>query len=293
MITRDNYEIYFTDYLDGNLSASDLQEMKNFLIINSDLQELLEDMDQIRLSPPNLCFKDKTSLKKENFHECPDYYAIAIAENALTEKDKKQIHQKETDSEFQKLTAIYQKLKLKPDLQMRFRHKELLYRRNKKTIVFLSLSASAALLLLILTIALQFFRTEQPSIPFILPEDMQISDIAPIPIPVLKKDNAPQISKQAIKVIIKQFAKNIENQYTGRLTVAKVISQEQISLVNSKEYREKNVEIIKISSHSPSEITLNKNAEIWKPSGSNLQSKNLITEVISAGKNIAEIIRSK
>lgn len=42
MITRENYEIYFIDYLEGILSSEEVAMVNNFLTVNPDLKEELE-----------------------------------------------------------------------------------------------------------------------------------------------------------------------------------------------------------------------------------------------------------
>ncbi|MFR7809485.1 MAG: hypothetical protein ACLU4N_09485 [Butyricimonas faecihominis] len=46
MITRENYEIYFMEYMDGNLSAREQAEVEAFLLVHPDLRELLDGMDE-------------------------------------------------------------------------------------------------------------------------------------------------------------------------------------------------------------------------------------------------------
>ena len=42
MITRENYEIYFMEYMDGNLSAREQAEVEAFLLVHPDLRELVD-----------------------------------------------------------------------------------------------------------------------------------------------------------------------------------------------------------------------------------------------------------
>ena len=52
MITRENYEIYFMECMDGNLSAREQAEVEAFLLVHPDLRELLDGMDEVRLEVP-------------------------------------------------------------------------------------------------------------------------------------------------------------------------------------------------------------------------------------------------
>jgi len=50
-INRENYELYFVDYLDGNLSDYEIRMLEDFLLINPDLRTELEGTEKISLSP--------------------------------------------------------------------------------------------------------------------------------------------------------------------------------------------------------------------------------------------------
>lgn len=69
-ISRDNYEVFFLDYLEGNLQAEMLEELKLFLQNNPDLEEELEEMkffqEQMEYELPEepVLFDGKASLKK-------------------------------------------------------------------------------------------------------------------------------------------------------------------------------------------------------------------------------------
>lgn len=88
-INRDNYESYFIDYLDGSLTPEQVGEVRAFLLLNEDLAEMLEDTDLVKLQIPHIKYSGKAALRKDELHACPDYYAIAAAENALTKEDIK------------------------------------------------------------------------------------------------------------------------------------------------------------------------------------------------------------
>ena len=62
-ITRDNYEIFFIDYLDGTLPPELIGELEAFLLVNRDLEEQLQTVEHCRLSVTPEHFSDKESLK--------------------------------------------------------------------------------------------------------------------------------------------------------------------------------------------------------------------------------------
>lgn len=111
-------------------------ELKAFLLVNRDLEDQLQSVENCRLPIPLEHFPDKESLKKDIVHECPDYYAIAAAENTLTENDRKTLKMRKDTAVFQALTQTYRKLKLRPDLSIQFEQKARLYRKNTRQLFF-------------------------------------------------------------------------------------------------------------------------------------------------------------
>lgn len=72
-INRNNYESYFTDYLDGRLTAGEKSELQAFLLVNDDLRELLEDLETVKLKAPEIHYPHKFLLKQEeNLRLQPD-----------------------------------------------------------------------------------------------------------------------------------------------------------------------------------------------------------------------------
>src|ERR1035437_8998829 len=101
-INRDNYEIYFLDYLEGNLPAEETAELLIFVENNPDLRDLIEDNDLIILEPDqSINFLGKSALKKCGISSlntsidqiiitpknCEEYF-IRFYENDLNETEK-------------------------------------------------------------------------------------------------------------------------------------------------------------------------------------------------------------
>ncbi len=115
---RSNYELWFTGWLDGNLSREQVEELMAFLNENPDLREELNEINLITFEPPDLYFSDKDSLKKsyENFSDSQfDNLCIASLENDLTPGQKSELYEIiGHDSNKRKTFDLVQKLKLKP-----------------------------------------------------------------------------------------------------------------------------------------------------------------------------------
>ena len=76
-ITTDNYEAYLIDYLDGNLSADETEQLKQFVAAQGlDWAELTEGLPQV--TAPAITYNGKESLKKKGA-VIPLYVKIASA----------------------------------------------------------------------------------------------------------------------------------------------------------------------------------------------------------------------
>ena len=87
-ITTDNYEAYLIDYLDGNLSADETEQLKQFVAAQGlDWAELTEELPH--LEAPQIVYQNKSDLRslslskgrsdKEKRHIVPLYVKIASA----------------------------------------------------------------------------------------------------------------------------------------------------------------------------------------------------------------------
>ncbi|MBL0315559.1 MAG: hypothetical protein IPP69_07155 [Flavobacteriales bacterium] len=92
-ISRENYEIWFIDYLDGKLSDDAVQVLHAFLEVNSDLAEEFDLITNQSLkfdSPEEIVFPDKSILKKaqDEFSEELNLLLAKEAESNLTSSEK-------------------------------------------------------------------------------------------------------------------------------------------------------------------------------------------------------------
>lgn len=154
-IKRNNYEEYFMDYLDENLSQSDKQTFMLFLEQNPDLKEELEMVRQGALVPDEVVFKGKQELKRKNILTSGHHFdelCITSIEGDLTKTEQSKfdayLHQNiEKQEEF----FVFTKTKLKADETIVFQEKERLKKKESKrfkrrTISILSAAASIVIL---------------------------------------------------------------------------------------------------------------------------------------------------
>jgi len=115
---RSNYEIWFTDWLEGSLNEEQVEELRLFLSKNPDLQEELNGLASISLKPSQTIFNDKEGLVRshEDITDSQfDHLCIAYLENDLTLLQKTELNEIIDRDEARKMRfELIQKLKLYP-----------------------------------------------------------------------------------------------------------------------------------------------------------------------------------
>lgn len=160
-ITRHNYEEFFIQYMDNELSSDHRSMVEAFVQLHPDLKEELEILMQYKLVPDeSVVFANKVSLIKgdalinaANYEE----WLLSYIDNELTADQKIEIdHFIAMHSSVKKEFQLLEKSKLQPEAIV-FANKESLYRREEK-IRFLPLhwQRVAAVLILALGIATFF-----------------------------------------------------------------------------------------------------------------------------------------
>ncbi len=161
-ITRDNYEEFAIDYIEGNLPADLKKEFENFLSENPDIFDELVDIQNIKLPKPeikvNKLYLKKSPLKNINYEE---FLMISAVERTLSKPEKKDLEFiLATNEAAQKDFALYKKTKL-PEPQIIYPYKQELYRKNPKALVYSLMAAAASLLLFLILNPKQVVFEEQ------------------------------------------------------------------------------------------------------------------------------------
>lgn len=168
-ITRDNYEVYFLDYLEGNLDENLVNDFIDFLRQNPDLKAELEMVAPLKVELENVIFKGKDKLYKEKFDQEPEFNRAAVArlegdlqENEIAEFEK----YLSSHPEKQKEAALFEKTRLKADESLVFKKKNKLYHYpTGKTILLWSTRIAAVLVLALLVYRVADNISIQNSIP--------------------------------------------------------------------------------------------------------------------------------
>jgi len=179
-INRNNYEIFFLDYMDGNLDRAMVAELLIFVEENPDLKEEFEDFELISVPvESSVVFEDKNSLKKNHVTGVDNInstnyqnYFIASIENDLSDEELKQLKLFLKKNPFlTKEYKLFENTFLKPDKKIVFEDKKSLkqypFSILSKKAVYYSVSIAASILILfsILFIDFKNIITEDSKIP--------------------------------------------------------------------------------------------------------------------------------
>ncbi len=130
-ITRENYESFFLDYLEGNLNELLVNELNEFLHQNPDLKEELRLFEAISLPSEDINFTGKEKLFRAPYdkNEIFDNHSVAFIEGDLTEEEMTSyLAYTETHPDRKKELALFKETKLIPDESVTFGSKNKLYK---------------------------------------------------------------------------------------------------------------------------------------------------------------------
>jgi hypothetical protein len=154
-ITRDNYESWFLDYLEGNLEENRIDEFLHFISLNPDLEEELQLFEHVGPEETELNFSDKRKLYKEllDNQETFEQTAVGYVEGDLNQDELLSFDQylKKYPSKNRDL-SLFKNTILTPDLSVIFENKKLLYRKPVIPAVIKMLIRFAAVVLLCIAV---------------------------------------------------------------------------------------------------------------------------------------------
>lgn len=164
MITIENYEIYYLDYLDGNLSEELSEALRLFLMQHPDL--VIEETD-VRLNPEEIDYANKAELKVWDENEVitlnnVELFTIAAEEKLLSTTKQIELSRfTQEHSALQNELSFYTLTKLQPNLNWVYADKNKLKRKN--TIVLWPWLSAAAVVTLLFSIT-SLFDTNNASV---------------------------------------------------------------------------------------------------------------------------------
>ncbi len=157
-INRHNYEAYFLDFTESNLSESDERELIRFLAKNPSLKKELNNFEELKLTPSDIKFTKKEELIKktraQHFEITEfEYLCVASIENDINESEKKQLKKELQNTKKQKAFEMFFDTKLQANSDIQYLSKSGLRKKyfvlKYRTIVSIT-SAAAVLLFFIL-----------------------------------------------------------------------------------------------------------------------------------------------
>jgi hypothetical protein len=173
-INKENYEAYFLDYIEGNLDDNVIAALEEFLNSNPQLRLLLGEFEFVSLQPKTITFPDKNKIYKHEFAkmEITDVnfgdFCIAYLEGLLPDDKRNEFDLLlKKDPLLQKEVNVYKKVYVKPDNNIVFPNRRILYKgktisvydNTRKFIVWASIAAS-----IVLGIFLFYPKNNHPSI---------------------------------------------------------------------------------------------------------------------------------
>jgi hypothetical protein len=165
-ITRDNYESFFLDYLEGNLEENMIDQFLDFLELNPDLKEELNLFDNIPLPKEAVEFPGKKTLYRYSPNVSFDRKAVAYLEGDLNEQERRSFEASlARDARLKQEYALYEKTRIAPDPTIRFEHKEKLYRKSGTILLINWVGRAAALLILLFGVYSLFQKGQETNIP--------------------------------------------------------------------------------------------------------------------------------
>lgn len=290
MITRENYEIYFMDYMDGNLSARERAEVEAFLLVHPDLRELLDGMNEVWLEVPAEVFDKKEEIKRTVREREIEYYAIATAEGVITGEEQTWVDGNVDKDVFEREVEMYAKVKVKPDPICRFEGKVGVYRKSGAVLFVKRYAAIAAVVALGGVVAIYSTRKEEFSM-----EDL--------PMTVVKTETILLPEPEAIvepEIERVQFMKREVEAGETVVVVERVIPPDAIEL-------KKQLKVpVEIMAPQPNEILTSpyegfqfrisgkeQREPVFQLITRSGKSDNIVNNLIDVGKNVLEHLRAK
>ena len=233
-INKNNYEVYFLDYLEGNLDESLINDFIEFLKENPDLKEELSFYESVSIEPEDLQFKNKELLFKEKYDSQKEFNnaAIGVLEGDISEKEKEEFENYiAAHSEKKNDISLFNKTKLHADESVIFEKKSILYKRflGRKVLVWSGRIAAVLVLALTIFVAIEkpFNKTVNDNQIVLNNEKVAKKVISPetkqIPEKIIKRETKKpeQILKEpAIKKVkpVQKLNRSLRENSKGRMT---------------------------------------------------------------------------
>ena len=243
-ITRDNYEPFFLDYLEGNLDENNIDQFLDFLKQNPDLKEELHLFENIHLPEEQVIFTGKEHLYKlaQDENTAFEIKAIAYLEGDLKDEERKSFEAYLADHpELMKEYNLLEKTRLVADTGIQYPDKQKLYRRSGTILVMNWIARAAAVVVIIWGVG-SLLQTENQKV-----EPTAVQEMASV-----KPLSVPQGGKAESEVKIQEAA--IAEKLASK-TNPKSINDREQNQVNPEQKPSGNTKFPERDCAVPEEIT--------------------------------------
>lgn len=250
-ITRENYESFFLDYLEGNLKENQIDEFLDFLEQNADLKKELHQFENLNLPEEQILFSEKKKLYKSASEQkiMLENKFVAYLEGDLENEDRLAFEAYlARRPELQKEYNLFTKTRLVPESGIRFSHKQKLYRKSGYTIVMNWVARAAAVIVLIWGINSLYQTRFQPQPQTSNQEfaKLTLKAVTPVEKTETEKKSLEANVQEKLKPIKPAKPKSIPDQPKDKL-----VEKQQINSVHSSR------DLIAIAAISPKMAQLN------------------------------------
>jgi hypothetical protein len=183
-ITRDNYEPFFLDYLEGNLDENMIDQFLDFLEQNTDLKEELQLFENIHLPEEKVVFSDKKYLYKSVQEDKTvfELRSIAYMEGDMQVEERSSFeaylaNHPELEKEYNQFT----KTRLIADTGIKYQHKQKLYQKTGSAILMNWVARAAAVVIILWGISSLLQTEVQPTSPTSIHEIASVKPQSVIP----------------------------------------------------------------------------------------------------------------
>lgn len=165
-INKHNYEAFFLDFIEGNLSAEEQHDLFVFLAENPELKEAFEgDFSEVVLTPSNLSFDNKEKLKVFDENSITlnnvEHWMIASVEGELNTEKEKELQDFIKKHQLQKTFTTYHATKLKPNLNEVYPEKRRLKVGTGIVVpLYARVASIAAVGIILISVAMNYFDSQ-------------------------------------------------------------------------------------------------------------------------------------
>ncbi|NPA44269.1 MAG: hypothetical protein GXO49_01925 [Chlorobi bacterium] len=238
-----NYELFFLDYIEGNLSKSQIDDLNKFLAEHPELKDELNGFEDIKLLPEHIEYKHKDKLIKQTQSQLFDitnfeYLAVAELEKDITKEEKDELNSLiKKDEELKNSLHIFKNTKLKANNNITFNKKDKLIKSIIPIYIKRSSYAVAAILIMFFILNQGIFIEKENN-------TVQLASIKNTTVQKSIKENTIKKKQEKLNTENKKQRFSISHNQTNKLTNNKIFAfDDNESQKNVDIYKELNVTI--------------------------------------------------